>query len=84
MGRLFGTDGVRGIANTELTCELAFSIGQGRCLCIVRTRDHIPKIVIGKDNQVIGDMLKTPGGRYLFLRCNCGMWGLFPLQRWLS
>ena len=28
MGRLFGTDGVRGIANSELTCELAFKIGQ--------------------------------------------------------
>lgn len=33
MARLFGTDGVRGIANTELSCDLAFRLGAGQRLC---------------------------------------------------
>lgn len=33
MARMFGTDGVRGVAGSELTIELAMKLGQGRCLC---------------------------------------------------
>lgn len=59
MGRLFGTDGVRGIANSELTCEMAFKIG--KCAAYVLTREvkHKPKILIGKDTRISGDMLEA-------------------------
>ncbi|MBR5155802.1 MAG: phosphoglucosamine mutase [Clostridia bacterium] len=59
MGRLFETDGVRGVANEELTCELAFNIG--RCAAYVLTSEikHKPKILIGKDTRISGDMLEA-------------------------
>ncbi len=59
MGRLFETDGVRGIANEELTCELAFKIG--KCAAYVLTGEikHKPKILIGKDTRISGDMLEA-------------------------
>lgn len=53
MARLFGTDGVRGIANTELTCETAFRLGQAAVVFLGRT------IVIGKDTRRSGDMLES-------------------------
>ena len=58
MGRLFGTDGARGIANTELTCELAMNIG--RAAAMVLTSDAVahPTFVIGKDTRLSGDMLE--------------------------
>lgn len=58
MGRMFGTDGVRGIANTELTAELAYKLG--RAGAYILTRDaHRPKIVVGMDTRISGDMLES-------------------------
>lgn len=58
MGKYFGTDGVRGIANTELTPELAFRIG--RCGGYVLTRNaEKPKVLIGRDTRVSGSMLEA-------------------------
>lgn len=56
MGELFGTDGVRGIANKDLTPELAFSIGRGGAHVLCQGRG---KIVIGRDTRVSGDMLEA-------------------------
>ncbi|MEG0375829.1 MAG: phosphoglucosamine mutase [Raoultibacter sp.] len=53
MARLFGTDGVRGVANTELTCNLAFKLGQAAVVFLGKT------IVIGKDTRQSGDMLES-------------------------
>lgn len=53
MARLFGTDGVRGIANTELTCDLAFKLGQASVAFQGKT------ILIGKDTRLSGDMLES-------------------------
>lgn len=58
MGRLFGTDGVRGIANSELTPELAFSLGKAGAH-VLRKENKRPVIVIGKDTRVSGDMLEN-------------------------
>ncbi len=58
MGRLFGTDGVRGIANTELTCEMAFRLGKAGAYVLAEESKHTPKIVIGKDTRRSGDMLE--------------------------
>ena len=53
MARMFGTDGVRGVANTELTCSLAFRLGQAA------VRFQGPRILVGKDTRLSGDMLEA-------------------------
>ncbi len=59
MGRLFGTDGARGIANTELTCELAMSIGRAAAMVLIETAKRRPTVVIGKDTRASSDMLEA-------------------------
>lgn len=58
MGRLFGTDGARGVANTELTAELAMSIGRAAAK-VLTAEGKRPKVLIGKDTRASGDMLET-------------------------
>ena len=58
MGRLFGTDGARGIANTELTCELAMNIGKAAAMVLTKDGGNHPKILIGKDTRLSSDMLE--------------------------
>ncbi len=53
MARIFGTDGVRGVANTDLTCPLAFRLGQAA------VRFQGPRIIVGKDTRLSGDMLEA-------------------------
>ncbi len=53
MARLFGTDGVRGVANTELTCEMAYRLGQAAATFMGGT------IIVGKDTRLSGDMLEA-------------------------
>ena len=53
MARMFGTDGVRGVANTDLTCPLAFRLGQAA------VRFQGPRIIVGKDTRLSGDMLEA-------------------------
>ena len=57
MGRLFGTDGVRGVANTELTCELAMEIGRAAATVLLDGRRNRPTFVIGCDTRASSDML---------------------------
>ncbi|MGH2765970.1 MAG: phosphoglucosamine mutase, partial [Actinomycetota bacterium] len=57
MTRLFGTDGVRGVANRDLTPELAFSMG--RAAAVVLGADERPLVVIGRDTRVSGPMLQA-------------------------
>jgi phosphoglucosamine mutase len=59
LGRLFGTDGVRGVANTELTPELAFKLGQAAGVYFKKTAANQPLILIGKDTRVSGDLLEA-------------------------
>jgi phosphoglucosamine mutase len=58
MGRLFGTDGVRGLANSELTCKLAFELGQAGAYVLTMAK-HKPRILIGRDTRISGDMLEA-------------------------
>ena len=58
MGSLFGTDGARGIANSELTCELAMSIGRAAAYVLTKHSTVRPKVVIGKDTRVSSSMLE--------------------------
>lgn len=57
MKKLFGTDGVRGIANLELTPEMAFRIGR-ICTFLLKKDGEQPFVVIGKDTRKSGDMLQ--------------------------
>lgn len=59
MGRLFGTDGARGVAITELTCETAMQIGRAAALVLAKDCGHRPKIIIGKDTRISGDILEA-------------------------
>lgn len=57
MARLFGTDGVRGVANEELTPMLAMQLGQAGACVLTREHDHKPTIMVGCDTRISGDML---------------------------
>lgn len=57
MGRLFGTDGVRGIANTELTCERAMAIGRAAALVLSDGCRRRPVVAVGADTRTSSDML---------------------------
>lgn len=59
MGRLFGTDGARGVANTELSCELAMQIGRAAALVLTRHQSDKPKILIGRDTRISSAMLES-------------------------
>lgn len=58
MGRLFGTDGVRGIANRELTSSLAYDIGRATAFVLGKKNER-PVFVIGRDTRISGDMLEN-------------------------
>ena len=58
MGRLFGTDGVRGVANSELTPELAFKLGKAGAHVLSESNKSKPVVLIGKDTRISGDMLE--------------------------
>lgn len=58
MGRMFGTDGVRGIANKELTPELAFEIGRAGAYVLTENSGKKPNILVGKDTRISGDILE--------------------------
>jgi phosphoglucosamine mutase len=58
MGRMFGTDGVRGIANLELTPELAYKLGRAGAYVLTEGA-HKPTIVVGMDTRISGDMLES-------------------------
>ena len=59
MGRLFGTDGARGVAITELTCEMAMQIGRAAALVLTKETKHRAKIFIGKDTRISSDILEA-------------------------
>lgn len=58
MRKYFGTDGVRGIANTELTCDLAYKLGRAGGYVLAQGKEKV-KVVVGKDTRISGDMLEA-------------------------
>ncbi|GEL77636.1 phosphoglucosamine mutase [Tenuibacillus multivorans] len=58
MGKYFGTDGVRGIANTELTPELAYKLGRFGGYVLTKDATEKPKILVGRDTRISGEMLE--------------------------
>ncbi len=59
MNRIFGTDGVRGIANTELDSELAYNLGRAGAYVLTEEVHHKPKIALGMDTRMSCDMLEA-------------------------
>ena len=60
MGRLFGTDGARGVANTELTCELSMQIGRAAAMVLAKNLNgKRPKVMIGLDTRASSQMLEN-------------------------
>ena len=58
LGRLFGTDGVRGVANLDLTPELAFALGRAGAFVLTNAKKR-PQLVVGRDTRQSGDMLEA-------------------------
>lgn len=59
MGRLFGTDGARGVANTEITCELAMKIGRAAAMVLTKENKKKPRVLIGMDTRASSEMLES-------------------------
>ena len=59
MGRLFGTDGARGVANTDISPELAMNIGKAVAMVLTDMDHHRPRVLIGMDTRISGDMLEA-------------------------
>ena len=59
MARMFGTDGVRGVAGSELTIELAMKLGQAGAYVLTKEQEHQPTIIVGCDTRISGGMLAS-------------------------
>lgn len=60
MARLFGTDGVRGVANQDLTAELAMALGAAAARRLLRTDETRRRVaVVGRDPRASGEMLEA-------------------------
>lgn len=59
MGKLFGTDGIRGVVGENLTVELAFHVGQAVATVLEEEKGSSPTILIGKDTRISSDMLEA-------------------------
>ena len=59
MGKLFGTDGIRGIVGENLTAELAFRVGQAVTMVLKEQKGSAPLITIGMDTRISSDMLES-------------------------
>lgn len=58
MGKYFGTDGVRGEANVELTPELAFKLGRFGGYVLIQHEEETPLVFVGRDTRISGEMLE--------------------------
>lgn len=59
MGKYFGTDGVRGVANTELTPELAFKLGRFGGYVLAGQKSENKTVLVGRDTRISGEMLES-------------------------
>ena len=59
MGRLFGTDGIRGVVGETLTAEIAYRVGQAITIVLTKQKGCSPTITIGKDTRISSDMLES-------------------------
>ena len=58
MGKLFGTDGIRGVVNAGLDADLAYKVGLAAATVLAKKKGSKPLVTIGKDTRISGDLLK--------------------------
>ncbi len=79
MGRLFGTDGVRGLVGEELSCELAVKLGRATAYVLAKHEGTAPNILIGKDTRVSGFALESAFvAGACSMGANCHLTGVIP------
>ncbi|MDD6315711.1 MAG: phosphoglucosamine mutase [Clostridia bacterium] len=87
MGKYFGTDGVRGVANVELTAPMAYDIGAALAFSLGRRLGRKPRVCIGRDTRISGDMLECALAAGI-TACGGDVWLLgvmpTPAVAWLS
>ncbi len=59
MGKLFGTDGIRGVVGADLSCELATKVGKAAAYVLAKHGNSKPNIIIGRDTRISGQMLEA-------------------------
>ncbi len=69
MGKLFGTDGIRGVVNQSLDAPLAYRVGQAAAVVLGQNNQHRPCVVVGRDTRISGDLLE---GALIAGLCACG------------
>ena len=79
MGRIFGTDGVRGIANEKLDVELALAISRAAGMIIKNETEGKPKVIVGRDTRLSGTMLEAAVAAGLSsVGCDVELLGIVP------
>lgn len=77
MSRLFGTDGIRGVANSDLTCELAMAVGKATAECLTVKNGKTPCVVIGYDTRISSEMLASAiSAGFCSVGCNVYILGI--------
>ena len=79
MGKLFGTDGIRGVANKELSVDLAMEVAQAAGTVIKEKTGHKPRFVIGRDTRLSSSMLESAMAAGLCsVGCDVQLLGVVP------
>ncbi len=79
MGRIFGTDGVRGIANEKLDVELALAISRAAGIIIKNEHEGTPRVIVGRDTRLSGTMLEAAVAAGLSsVGCDVELLGVVP------
>ena len=79
MRKYFGTDGIRRIANTELTPELVYKVAKAGAYVLSKHTDHAPTIFIGRDTRISGTLIESAmTAGFLSYGANVKMLGVMP------
>ena len=79
MRKYFGTDGIRRIANTELTPELAYKVAKAGAYVLSKHQNHIPTILIGRDTRISGNLIESAMvAGFLSYGANVKLLGVIP------
>ena len=79
MRKYFGTDGIRRIANTELTPELVYKVAKAAGYVFSKHTDHIPTILIGRDTRLSGTLIESAMvAGFLSYGANVKLLGVIP------
>ena len=79
MRKYFGTDGIRRIANTELTPELVYKVAKAGAYVLSKHTDHTPTILIGRDTRISGTLIESAmTAGFLSYGSNVKLLGVIP------